>query len=161
VADIGDETADVLILLASIANRCGIDIETAFRLKEGPERIPDLDVAHPVPQQRRAACGHSAADSDDFWPAGGLGAVAEPGFRHRHPRPGAVCAGRPGPQHKTAMAPKPLPRPPGRLLPVHPADLGGPRYAGTLIIVKRGGDITAGRVARLRRGRWLPGGGGR
>ena len=34
VADIGDEAADVLILLASIANRCGIDIETAFRLKE-------------------------------------------------------------------------------------------------------------------------------
>jgi NTP pyrophosphatase (non-canonical NTP hydrolase) len=34
VADIGDEAVDVLILLASIANRCGIDIETAFRLKE-------------------------------------------------------------------------------------------------------------------------------
>jgi NTP pyrophosphatase (non-canonical NTP hydrolase) len=33
-ADVGDEAADVLILLASIANRCGVDLEAAFRAKE-------------------------------------------------------------------------------------------------------------------------------
>jgi NTP pyrophosphatase (non-canonical NTP hydrolase) len=34
VADIGDEAADVLILLMSIVNRCGINLEGAFRIKE-------------------------------------------------------------------------------------------------------------------------------
>lgn len=34
VADIGDEAADTLILLMSIVNRCGVDLETAFRAKE-------------------------------------------------------------------------------------------------------------------------------
>jgi NTP pyrophosphatase (non-canonical NTP hydrolase) len=34
VADIGDEAADVLILLMSIVNRCGINLEDAFRIKE-------------------------------------------------------------------------------------------------------------------------------
>jgi hypothetical protein len=33
-ADVGDEAADVLILLMSIANRCGINLEDAFRAKE-------------------------------------------------------------------------------------------------------------------------------
>lgn len=33
-ADVGDEAADTLILLMSIANRCGIDLEEAFRTKE-------------------------------------------------------------------------------------------------------------------------------
>jgi len=34
VADGGDEAADVLILLMSIVNRCGISLEDAFRVKE-------------------------------------------------------------------------------------------------------------------------------
>ncbi|GLZ14531.1 hypothetical protein Acsp04_47660 [Actinomadura sp. NBRC 104425] len=34
VAHAAEEAADALILLASIANRCGIDLETAFRGKE-------------------------------------------------------------------------------------------------------------------------------
>jgi NTP pyrophosphatase (non-canonical NTP hydrolase) len=34
IADIGDEAVDTLILLMSIANRCGIDLEDAFRTKE-------------------------------------------------------------------------------------------------------------------------------
>jgi NTP pyrophosphatase (non-canonical NTP hydrolase) len=34
VAHVAEEAADALILLASIANRCGIDLETAFRDKE-------------------------------------------------------------------------------------------------------------------------------
>lgn len=34
VADVGDEAADVLILLLSIVNRCGISLEDAFRAKE-------------------------------------------------------------------------------------------------------------------------------
>jgi NTP pyrophosphatase (non-canonical NTP hydrolase) len=34
IADIGDEAADVLILLLSIVNRCGISLEDAFRAKE-------------------------------------------------------------------------------------------------------------------------------
>lgn len=33
-ADIGDEAVDALILLMSIVNRCGIDLEEAFRAKE-------------------------------------------------------------------------------------------------------------------------------
>ena len=33
-ADVGDEAADVLILLISIVNRCGISLEEAFRTKE-------------------------------------------------------------------------------------------------------------------------------
>jgi NTP pyrophosphatase (non-canonical NTP hydrolase) len=33
-ADVGDEAVDALILLMSIANRCGINLEEAFRLKE-------------------------------------------------------------------------------------------------------------------------------
>lgn len=33
-ADVGDEAADVLILLISIVNRCGISLEDAFRVKE-------------------------------------------------------------------------------------------------------------------------------
>jgi NTP pyrophosphatase (non-canonical NTP hydrolase) len=33
-ADVGDEAADVLILLISIVNRCGISLEDAFRAKE-------------------------------------------------------------------------------------------------------------------------------
>jgi hypothetical protein len=34
VADVGDEAVDALILLMSIVNRCGIDLEGAFRTKE-------------------------------------------------------------------------------------------------------------------------------
>jgi len=34
VADVGDEAVDVLILLMSIVNRCGINLEDAFRAKE-------------------------------------------------------------------------------------------------------------------------------
>lgn len=34
VADVADEAADALILLMSIVNRCGIDLEDAFRTKE-------------------------------------------------------------------------------------------------------------------------------
>ncbi|MCO6007968.1 hypothetical protein NE236_23600 [Actinoallomurus purpureus] len=34
VVDIGEERANVLILVASIANRKGIDLEAAFRAKE-------------------------------------------------------------------------------------------------------------------------------
>jgi NTP pyrophosphatase (non-canonical NTP hydrolase) len=34
VADVGDEAVDVLILLTSIVNRCGVDLEEAFRTKE-------------------------------------------------------------------------------------------------------------------------------
>jgi NTP pyrophosphatase (non-canonical NTP hydrolase) len=34
VADIADEAADTLILLISIANRCGVNLEDAFRAKE-------------------------------------------------------------------------------------------------------------------------------
>jgi NTP pyrophosphatase (non-canonical NTP hydrolase) len=34
VADVGDEAVDVLILLTSIVNRCGINLEDAFRAKE-------------------------------------------------------------------------------------------------------------------------------
>lgn len=34
IADIGDEAVDTLILLMSIANRCDIDLEDAFRTKE-------------------------------------------------------------------------------------------------------------------------------
>lgn len=34
VADIADEAADTLILLVSIVNRCGVDLEDAFRTKE-------------------------------------------------------------------------------------------------------------------------------
>ena len=34
IADVGDEAADALILLMSIVNRCGIDLEDAFRGKE-------------------------------------------------------------------------------------------------------------------------------
>jgi NTP pyrophosphatase (non-canonical NTP hydrolase) len=33
-ADIGDEAVDALILLMSIVNRCGINLEDAFRTKE-------------------------------------------------------------------------------------------------------------------------------
>ena len=33
-ADVADEAADVLILLISIVNRCGISLEEAFRAKE-------------------------------------------------------------------------------------------------------------------------------
>jgi NTP pyrophosphatase (non-canonical NTP hydrolase) len=33
-ADVGDEAADALILLMSIANRCGINLADAFRAKE-------------------------------------------------------------------------------------------------------------------------------
>jgi NTP pyrophosphatase (non-canonical NTP hydrolase) len=33
-ADVGDEAVDTLILLMSIANRCGINLEEAFRVKE-------------------------------------------------------------------------------------------------------------------------------
>ena len=34
VTDVGDEAADALILLMSIVNRCGINLEDAFRAKE-------------------------------------------------------------------------------------------------------------------------------
>jgi NTP pyrophosphatase (non-canonical NTP hydrolase) len=34
IADIGDEAVDALILLMSIANRCDINLEDAFRAKE-------------------------------------------------------------------------------------------------------------------------------
>jgi NTP pyrophosphatase (non-canonical NTP hydrolase) len=34
VADLGDEAVDVLILLMSIVDRCGINLEDAFRAKE-------------------------------------------------------------------------------------------------------------------------------
>jgi NTP pyrophosphatase (non-canonical NTP hydrolase) len=34
IADIGDETVDTLILLMSIVNRRGINLEEAFRAKE-------------------------------------------------------------------------------------------------------------------------------
>jgi NTP pyrophosphatase (non-canonical NTP hydrolase) len=34
VADVGDEAADTLILLMSIVNKCGINLEDAFRAKE-------------------------------------------------------------------------------------------------------------------------------
>jgi hypothetical protein len=34
IADIGDEAVDTLILLMSIVNRCGINLEDAFRIKE-------------------------------------------------------------------------------------------------------------------------------
>jgi NTP pyrophosphatase (non-canonical NTP hydrolase) len=34
ITDIGDEVADTLILLISIANRCGVSLEDAFRTKE-------------------------------------------------------------------------------------------------------------------------------
>jgi NTP pyrophosphatase (non-canonical NTP hydrolase) len=34
VADVGDEAVDTLILLMSIVNRCGINLEEAFRAKE-------------------------------------------------------------------------------------------------------------------------------
>jgi NTP pyrophosphatase (non-canonical NTP hydrolase) len=34
IADIGDEAADTLILLISIVNRCGINLEDALRFKE-------------------------------------------------------------------------------------------------------------------------------
>jgi NTP pyrophosphatase (non-canonical NTP hydrolase) len=34
VADVGNEAADVLILLISIVNRCDIDLEAAFLAKE-------------------------------------------------------------------------------------------------------------------------------
>jgi NTP pyrophosphatase (non-canonical NTP hydrolase) len=33
-ANVGDEAVDALILLMSIVNRCGIDLEDAFRTKE-------------------------------------------------------------------------------------------------------------------------------
>jgi NTP pyrophosphatase (non-canonical NTP hydrolase) len=33
-ADVGDEAVDALILLMSIVNRCGVDLEDAFRAKE-------------------------------------------------------------------------------------------------------------------------------
>jgi len=32
--EVGDEAVDTLILLTSIVNRCGIDLEDAFRTKE-------------------------------------------------------------------------------------------------------------------------------
>ena len=34
VTDVGDEAVDALILLMSIVNRCGINLEDAFRAKE-------------------------------------------------------------------------------------------------------------------------------
>ncbi len=34
VGEVGDELADVLIYLCAIANRCGVDLEEALRLKE-------------------------------------------------------------------------------------------------------------------------------
>jgi NTP pyrophosphatase (non-canonical NTP hydrolase) len=34
IADVGDEAVDTLILLVSIVNRCGINLEGAFRTKE-------------------------------------------------------------------------------------------------------------------------------
>jgi len=34
IGAVGDELADVLIYLCAIANRCGIDLEAAFRAKE-------------------------------------------------------------------------------------------------------------------------------
>ena len=34
IADVGDEAVDTLILLMSIVNRCGINLEDAFRTKE-------------------------------------------------------------------------------------------------------------------------------
>jgi NTP pyrophosphatase (non-canonical NTP hydrolase) len=34
VSDVADEAADVLILLMSIVNRCGVNLEDAFRAKE-------------------------------------------------------------------------------------------------------------------------------
>jgi NTP pyrophosphatase (non-canonical NTP hydrolase) len=34
VANVGDEAVDTLILLMSIVNRCGINLEDAFRTKE-------------------------------------------------------------------------------------------------------------------------------
>jgi len=34
IADVGDEAVDTLILLVSIVNRCGINLEGAFRIKE-------------------------------------------------------------------------------------------------------------------------------
>lgn len=34
VNDVADEAADILILLMSIVNRAGVDLEEAFRLKE-------------------------------------------------------------------------------------------------------------------------------
>jgi NTP pyrophosphatase (non-canonical NTP hydrolase) len=34
IASVADETADVLILLAAVANRCGVNLEDALRAKE-------------------------------------------------------------------------------------------------------------------------------
>jgi NTP pyrophosphatase (non-canonical NTP hydrolase) len=34
IADLADEAADTLILLISIVNRCGVNLEDAFRAKE-------------------------------------------------------------------------------------------------------------------------------
>jgi NTP pyrophosphatase (non-canonical NTP hydrolase) len=34
IADVGDEAVDTLILLMSIVNRCGVNLEEAFRAKE-------------------------------------------------------------------------------------------------------------------------------
>jgi NTP pyrophosphatase (non-canonical NTP hydrolase) len=34
VSDVGDEAVDALILLMSIVNRCGVNLEDAFRAKE-------------------------------------------------------------------------------------------------------------------------------
>ena len=34
IANVGDEAVDTLILLMSIVNRCGINLEAAFRAKE-------------------------------------------------------------------------------------------------------------------------------
>ena len=34
IGEVGEELADILIYLCAIANRCGIDLESAFRSKE-------------------------------------------------------------------------------------------------------------------------------
>ena len=58
IADIGDEAADTLILLMSIVNRCGINLEDAFRTKEArnetrvwrkPNRASDHGTVTPQP----------------------------------------------------------------------------------------------------------------
>ncbi|MGH3067007.1 MAG: hypothetical protein ACRDMI_00315 [Streptosporangiaceae bacterium] len=51
-ADVGDEAVDALILLMSIVNRCGIDLEDAFRAKEARNESRRLGMSKHQPPSK-------------------------------------------------------------------------------------------------------------
>lgn len=91
----GDEAVDVLILVMSIVNRCGINLEEAFRVKGSPQRGPRLGLAW------RYATGRYGSQQAHR-PARQLG-VRQEQRRGRDPRPlrtrpGDCRAGQPAPR---------------------------------------------------------------